>query len=124
MSLSEEWHIQKLLMDIMLNLKKRELGWLLGGSYQIPEIALKAAITYRSKIKYDFQVDENIFGEPLQYTAPAKTKVETPQSVNIDFQTGIAEKSLAYMSLRWVNWKNLIFVRRNTMLLQQGIWMH
>ncbi|WP_163118611.1 outer membrane protein transport protein [Acinetobacter pittii] len=82
-----------------------ELGWLVGGSYQIPEIALKAAVTYRSKIKYDFQVDENIFGEPLQYTAPAKTKVETPQSVNIDFQTGIAEKTLAYMNLRWVNWK-------------------
>lgn len=82
-----------------------ELGWLVGGSYQIPEIALKAAVTYRSKIKYDFQVDENIFGEPLQYTAPAKTKVETPQSVNVDFQTGIAEKTLAYMNLRWVNWK-------------------
>ncbi|NUF85733.1 OmpP1/FadL family transporter [Acinetobacter seifertii] len=82
-----------------------KLGWLVGGSYQIPEIALKAAVTYRSKIKYDFQVDENIFGEPLQYTAPAKTKVETPQSVNIDFQTGIAEKTLAYMNLRWVNWK-------------------
>ncbi|MDO7435071.1 outer membrane protein transport protein [Acinetobacter baumannii] len=82
-----------------------ELGWLVGGSYQIPEIALKAAVTYRSKIKYDFQVDENIFGEPLQYTAPAKTKVETPQSVNVDFQTGIAEKTLAYLNLRWVNWK-------------------
>ncbi|NUF17031.1 OmpP1/FadL family transporter [Acinetobacter lactucae] len=82
-----------------------ELGWLVGGSYQIPEIALKAAVTYRSKIKYDFQVDENIFGELLQYTAPAKTKVETPQSVNVDFQTGIAEKTLAYMNLRWVNWK-------------------
>ncbi|EOH6034811.1 outer membrane protein transport protein [Acinetobacter baumannii] len=82
-----------------------KLGWLVGGSYQIPEIALKAAVTYRSKIKYDFQVDENIFGEPLQYTAPAKTKVETPQSVNVDFQTGIAEKTLAYMNLRWVNWK-------------------
>ncbi|WP_368677505.1 outer membrane protein transport protein [Acinetobacter lactucae] len=82
-----------------------ELGWLVGGSYQIPEIALKAAVTYRSKIKYDFQVDENIFGEPLQYTAPAKTRIEAPQSVNIDFQTGIAEKTLAYMNLRWVNWK-------------------
>lgn len=28
-----------------------EVGWLLGGSYQLPDIALKAAITYRSKIK-------------------------------------------------------------------------
>jgi len=86
--------------------EKGELGWLAGGSYQIPEIALKAAVTYRSKIKYDFQVDEDFFGEPLQYTASAKTKIETPQSLNIDFQTGIAEKTLAYMNLRWVNWKD------------------
>lgn len=85
--------------------EKGELGWLVGGSYQIPEIALKAAVTYRSKIKYNFQVDENIFGEPLQYVAPVDTKIETPQSVNIDFQTGIATNTLAYMNLRWVNWK-------------------
>lgn len=85
--------------------EKGELGWLVGGSYQIPEIALKAAVTYRSKIKYNFQVDEDFFGEPLQYVAPAKTKIVTPQSVNIDFQTGIATNTLAYMSLRWVNWK-------------------
>ncbi|WP_052585454.1 OmpP1/FadL family transporter [Acinetobacter haemolyticus] len=88
------------------NFKRQgEVGWLVGGSYQIPEIALKAAVTYRSKIKYSFQVDENMLGEPLQLTAAEKTKLETPQSLNIDFQTGVAEKTLAYMNLRWVNWK-------------------
>lgn len=86
--------------------EKGELGWLLGASYQIPEIALKAAVTYRSKIKYKFQVEESIFGEALQFVEPAKTTIETPQSVNIDFQTGVAEKTIAYMNLRWVNWKN------------------
>lgn len=85
--------------------KDAELGWLAGASYQIPDMALKAAITYRSKIKYDFQVDEDIFGQPLELVAPAKTRLETPQSINIDFQTGIAEKTLVYTSLRWVNWK-------------------
>ncbi|RSE35767.1 transporter [Acinetobacter junii] len=86
--------------------EKGELGWLLGASYQIPEIALKAAVTYRSKIKYKFQVEESIFGEALQFVEPAKTTIETPQSVNIDFQTGVAEKTIAYMNLRWVNWKD------------------
>nr|WP_109441193.1 transporter [Acinetobacter haemolyticus] len=83
-----------------------KLGWLAGASYQIPEIALKAAITYRSKIKYSFQVDESMFDEPLQFVNPAKTKLETPQSVNIDFQTGVSQNTLAYMNLRWVNWKD------------------
>lgn len=82
-----------------------EVGWLLGGSYQLPDIVLKAAITYRSKIKYQFQVEEDIFGEPLKLVENEKTKLETPASLNIDFQTGISEKSLVYMNLRWVNWK-------------------
>lgn len=82
-----------------------EVGWLLGGNYQLPDIALKAAITYRSKIKYKFQVEEDIFGEPLKLVENEKTKLETPASLNIDFQTGISEKSLVYMNLRWVNWK-------------------
>lgn len=82
-----------------------EVGWLLGGSYQLPDIALKAAITYRSKIKYQFQVEEDIFDEPLKLVENEKTKLETPASLNIDFQTGISEKSLVYMNLRWVNWK-------------------
>ncbi|EXB03808.1 outer membrane protein transport protein [Acinetobacter baumannii] len=82
-----------------------EVGWLLGGSYQLPDIALKAAITYRSKIKYQFQVEEDIFGEPLKLVENEKNQLETPASLNIDFQTGISEKSLVYMNLRWVNWK-------------------
>lgn len=82
-----------------------ELGWLAGLSYQIPEIALKAAITYRSAIKYELQVDEDILDQPLQLVESTKTKLTTPQSVNVDFQTGIAEKTLAYTNLRWVNWK-------------------
>ncbi len=76
-----------------------------GGSYQIPDYALKAAITYRSKIKYSFQVDEDIFGETLQLTESKKTKLETPQSINVDFQSGISDRTLAYLNLRWVNWK-------------------
>lgn len=86
--------------------KDGEIGWLAGLSYQIPEIALKAALTYRSKIKYKLQVDEDIFGQTLQIIEPTKTKLDTPQSINIDFQTGISQNTLAYSNLRWVNWKN------------------
>lgn len=85
--------------------KDGETGWLAGMSYQVPEIALKAAITYRSKIKYKLQVDEDIFGQPLQLVDSAKVALNTPQSINIDFQSGIAAKTLVYANLRWVNWK-------------------
>lgn len=82
------------------------VGWLAGLSYQIPDIALKAAVTYRSKIDHDMQVTETMFGQPLEVTTPSKTKISTPQSVSIDFQTGVYKDTLAYANVRWVNWKD------------------
>lgn len=82
------------------------VGWLAGLSYQVPDIALKAAVTYRSKIDHDMQVTETLFGQPLEVTTPAKTKISTPQSVNLDFQTGVYKDTLMYTNVRWVNWKD------------------
>ncbi|WP_109440925.1 OmpP1/FadL family transporter [Acinetobacter haemolyticus] len=82
------------------------VGWLAGLSYQIPNIALKAAVTYRSKIDHDMQATETMFGEPLEVTTQGKTKISTPQSVNIDFQTGVHKDTLLYTNIRWVNWKD------------------
>lgn len=111
-----------------------DFGWLAGVAYQIPEIALKASLTYRSEIEHNAQVNENIpivnlvaanptllFGA-LGITDPAtqqaigqklaalggsgKTDITTPQSVNLDFQTGIMANTVAFANLRWVNWKD------------------
>ncbi len=82
-----------------------EIGWLTGLSYEVPEIALKAALTYRSKIKYDIEVNENIFEMPMSLLSQNKAELETPQSINLDFQTGITNSTLLYSNLRWVNWK-------------------
>ncbi|MDY6456547.1 transporter [Acinetobacter faecalis] len=85
-------------------------GWAAGIAYQIPEIALKASLTYRSKIKHELESIEtfNNLATPsavgLNTINPGKTIVETPQSVNLDFQTGIAENTVAFANVRWVNW--------------------
>ncbi|WP_026471083.1 outer membrane protein transport protein [Alkanindiges illinoisensis] len=92
-------------------------GWLAGMAYQIPEIALKASITYRSEIDYDANVKETIptLGALalLDPTAPATiaaaqgtTAITTPQSVNLDFQTGIMANTVAFANVRWVDWTN------------------
>ncbi len=86
--------------------RSSEIGWLSGLSYQVPEIALKAALTYRSKIKYNIEVDENIFETPMNLVSQNRTELETPQSINLDFQTGVTNTTLLYSNLRWVNWKN------------------
>jgi len=35
-----------------------------------------------------------------------KTKITTPQSVNLDFQSGIMANTVAFANVRWVNWKD------------------
>ena len=99
------------------------VGWLAGFAYQIPEIALKASLTYRSEIEHEFNARENLplipaMGQFLvsqsklkpeqvaALTAPGQSKVTTPQSVNLDFQTGIMADTIAFANVRWVNWED------------------
>ncbi|MFV5492296.1 transporter [Acinetobacter sp. ASP199] len=87
-----------------INLKEDEAyGWLAGFAYQIPEIALKAAVTYRSEIKHELDTTET-FGFGAIQRPNALTEVVTPQSVNIDFQTGVAANTLAFANIRWAHW--------------------
>jgi long-subunit fatty acid transport protein len=77
-------------------------GYLIGGAYEIPDIAFRLAITYNSKIRHDFKTTETLNGRGLGASNP--TDVDTPQSVNIDFQTGVAADTLVFASMRWAEW--------------------
>lgn len=93
-------------------LKKDDaMGWLVGAAYQIPDIALKLSLTYRSEIKHELETSESIVlpgflaGLNSDSSVPSKdTKVSTPQSVNLDFQTGIMANTVAFANVRWVEW--------------------
>src|SRR5690606_28701557 len=88
-------------------------GWLAGFAYQIPEIALKASLTYRSEIEHQLTTAETglLPGLPTPagvlplgpYTS-GKTDVTTPQSVNLDLQSGVMADTVAFLNVRWVNW--------------------
>ncbi len=80
-------------------------GWLAGAAYQIPEIAFRAALTYRSAIKHNVETTEN-YGGLLGVGANSTTKIKTPQSVNLDLQTGVAANTVAFANLRWVDWSS------------------
>ncbi|WP_171129193.1 MULTISPECIES: OmpP1/FadL family transporter [unclassified Ruegeria] len=76
-------------------------GWVLGAAYEIPDIALRVALTYQSKISFDFDTTES---SPLfPVTLTGTQEVETPQSVNLDFQTGVAQDTLLFGSVRWAD---------------------
>ena len=77
------------------------LGYSIGAAYEIPEIALRLAVSYNSTVEHDSDTVENSFSA---INAAGVTTFETPQSVNVDFQTGINEKTLLLASYRWSNW--------------------
>ncbi|QCO23039.1 transporter [Acinetobacter cumulans] len=86
------------------------VGWLAGAAYQIPDIALKASVTYRSEIDHKVASDETFAATSafagLNVAPNGNTDITTPQSVNLDFQTGIMANTVAFANLRWVNWKD------------------
>jgi long-subunit fatty acid transport protein len=75
-------------------------GYVLGIAWEKPEIAARIALTYNSAIDYSLQTSETSFLGGLQ----SITEVSTPQSVNLDFETGIAEDTLLFGGVRWVDW--------------------
>ena len=94
-------------------------GFIGGISYQIPEKALRATITYRSEIKHLLTTNEfghsTILGEAsmnptdADFNQVSKTDITMPQSINLDFQSLIAPKTVLLSSIRWGDWKNFSF---------------
>lgn len=79
-------------------------GYLVGVAYEKPEIALRVALTYQSSIKHGFNANETGPGG----TGPNRTSFSSkiPESLNLEFQTGIAEDTLLFGSIRYVKWKD------------------
>lgn len=75
--------------------KDYQFGYLLGAAYEIPDIALRLALTYESKTKHKFQDNTG-----------SNFTVELPQAVTLHAQTGVAANTLLFGSVRWREWSN------------------
>lgn len=69
-----------------------DISYVVGASYEIPDIALRAALTYASATSYDLA---GTVGD---------VAAKLPQSVNLDLQTGIAKDTLLFGQIRWADW--------------------
>jgi long-subunit fatty acid transport protein len=74
-----------------------EYGYVVGAAWEKPEIAARVALTYNSAITHTLSSTE--FGAPS-----GGFQTEIPQSLNLEFQTGIAADTLLFGSIRWVEW--------------------
>ena len=87
----------------------QDYGRLAGVAYSKPEIALQAALTYRSEIEHNTQAAEIYpFAQRVGLSPNRIDTIEitTPESVNFDFQTGINPTMLATAKVRWVPWSD------------------
>lgn len=83
------------------------VGFVIGGAYEIPDIALRVAVTYNSGTTHDLDTVES--GLPIAALNGASvTEVETPESLNIDFQTGIAPNTLLFGNIRYARYSDTV----------------
>lgn len=76
------------------------IGYVIGGAYEKKDIALRVGLTYQSKIDHEFSTTETTAFGPASTT----TNVEMPQSLALDFQSGVAANTLVFGSIKWTEW--------------------
>ncbi len=88
-----------------------KVGYRLGAAYEIPSIALRAELMYRSEVNHN--PDGSFTGfvpspaggfalPPGAYSAVGEGT--TPQSLELKLQSGIAENTLAFVNVKWTDW--------------------
>lgn len=83
-----------------------QFGYIVGAAYEVPESALRVALTYISEIVHEF-------GTTDTFGSTEDTKVTTPQAVNLDFQIGIAADTLLFGSVRWAEYSVVLVEPEN-----------
>ncbi|WP_102866943.1 OmpP1/FadL family transporter [Pseudovibrio exalbescens] len=82
----------------------REFGWRIGAAYEIPELALRAKVSYDSEIDLDLDGDFVLGGNRLSSAAASAT---LPQAVEASIQSGVAPGWLVSLGVKWVDWSVL-----------------
>ncbi len=114
------------------------MGWAAGVAYSKPEIKLNAALTYHSSIEHEIPIAERVpllnddpkaggLGaitkgmvgnapgvdkEQVAESTHREMKVKTPQSINLNLQSGLSAKHqlLGMLDVRWVPWSDMELV--------------
>ncbi len=91
-----------------------DMGVVAGIAYERPEIALLVALTYFGKTEHQHDTRETLngvgvgdipaaaLGLPVNpFSTESTTVVETPEAINLDFQTGLNERTLLFGQIRY-----------------------
>ncbi|NYS24754.1 hypothetical protein HUK65_07085 [Rhodobacteraceae bacterium 2376] len=95
------------------------VGYLAGVAWERPDIAARVALTYNSRVKHSFDATET----NVAWGGAAETTFDTtiPESLQLEFQTGVAEDTLLFGSLRYARWTRFEIAPENyTTILGQN----
>ena len=93
-----------------LSLEGQEFGYRIGAAYDIPEIAFRAQVMYRSGTSYGADGTLSVPGAALglptvpEVVGNAYGDGNLPQTVEVKLQSGIAPGWLAFGSVKWSDW--------------------
>ncbi|SHE46379.1 Long-chain fatty acid transport protein [Loktanella atrilutea] len=83
--------------------KDRQTSYVIGAAYEKPEIALRVAFTYESGYTHKFSTTETFGGADLP---PSTTSISMPDVYTLDFQSGVAQDTLVFGSIRHATWSD------------------
>ncbi|MEL6819900.1 MAG: outer membrane protein transport protein [Pseudomonadota bacterium] len=89
---------------IRLSLNDLGYGYRVGAAYEIPEIALRAQIMYRSAVDVSATGSFDSLVAPVVVNPNAFGLATFPRSVEAKVQSGIAPGWLAFGSVKWTQW--------------------
>jgi long-subunit fatty acid transport protein len=81
----------------------RQSSYIVGAAYERSEIALRVALTYETGYTHEFEATEAVPAVPT-VSGTSSFEIEMPQSVTLDFQSGVAADTLVFGSIRWAEW--------------------
>lgn len=95
-------------------------GYLFGAAYERKDIALRVALTYASEIDHSVDTSERSIATGGMSIASVNS-FTMPQSVTLDFQSGVAANTLVFGSIKWTDWtETTIYTDHYKTALGQG----
>ena len=77
---------------------KSEMGYIVGASYSIPEIAFRAELLYETETNFSL--------DTVSPAGPGQTTGSIPDYMTLNFQSGVADGTLVFGSMRRADWAN------------------
>ncbi|MEP3524086.1 MAG: outer membrane protein transport protein [Hyphomicrobiales bacterium] len=96
----------------LFELEDNAFGWRAGLAYEIPKSAVRVSAVYSSSYDIDASgtVDISDFNTPAALanpTSPISLSTVLPQQIDVNIQSGINEKTLAFARFNWTDWSEL-----------------